>query len=131
MAFQMNLAKENNHMYMDVSAYWCIEDVVMDTSVSYTEDGKDTQTVVSFVLRAYPSRAAKMKTGVPVATSLGFGGPASIAVNSALYEWRAVFKVEDVFSGDVPATLNGQLAVLYPFVKNYLGINDAIDVIEE
>lgn len=131
MAFNMFLAKENNHMYMDVLAYWCIEDVVIDTSVSYTDAGKDTQTVVSFVLRAYPAREAKSKTGVPISSTLGFGSPSTIAVNPALYEWRAAFKVEDIFADGIPTTLNGQLAVLYPFVKDYLGLKDAIDIIEE
>ena len=128
----MNIEKENNHLHHDFFAYWCIEDVIIDTAVSYNEAGnKSTNTIVNFGLRANPSREAKVKEAYPIKPELPFGGPSSIATNSRLYEWNASFLAQDVFGESIPSSLEGQLSVLYDFVKEYLELSNREDLVDD
>jgi hypothetical protein len=52
-------------------------------------------------------------------------------VDARLYRWDALFPAAMIFTGGIPISRAGQLAVLYPFVKQYLNLVDAIDVLEK
>jgi len=124
MALQMPLDKENNHLYVDwESAYWVVENIRVGN-----QNGLAT---VAFDFCAYPSREARLAFLMPIASNLPFGGPSRIAVEPILYQWTAVFPATSVFGESLPLTESGQRAVLYPFVKTYLGLAEAVDVLED
>lgn len=124
MALQMDLNRGSNHLYVDwIAAYWVIENIRVGN-----QDGIAT---VAFDFCAYPSREARLANLTMVSSSLPFGGPARVAVEPVLYQWTAVFPATAVFGESLPLTEAGQRAVLYPFVKSYLGLTEAVDVLEE
>ncbi len=89
--------------------------------------------MTSFEFAAFPSRESKKATeSFQEATSLPtFGGPIPGIVDSCLYRWVAMFRASDIFTEGIPTTTTAQLAVLYPFVKQYLDLVDVVDVLEE
>lgn len=52
-------------------------------------------------------------------------------VDSCLYRWVGMFRASDIFPDGIPTTTTAQLAILYPFVKQYLNLVDVVDVLEE
>jgi hypothetical protein len=42
-----------------------------------------------------------------------------------------MFRASAIFSDGIPTTTTEQLAILYPFVKQYLNLVDVVDVLEE
>jgi hypothetical protein len=42
-----------------------------------------------------------------------------------------MFRASDIFPDGIPTTTVQQLAILYPFVKQYLDLVDVVDVLEE
>lgn len=125
MGLQFTLRKENNFVYMDIpDAYWAIEDIGIGT-----ENGR---TLLRFAFRAYASLEAKRKKGMPVQYEDIAWGASYIEIYSpVLYEWIAEFPVADVFPSGIPITEAGQKDVLYPFLKQYLQLSDALDVLDE
>jgi hypothetical protein len=123
MGLQFALHKENNAFYTDFpEAYWAVDNIAM---------GKDGSAVmVRFEFTAYPSREAKHLQNSRVAP-LAFGGPVFPHVNSALYQWVGLFQAEEIFPNGMPVSEDAQKDIMYPFIKNYLGLSDAIDVLEQ
>ena len=123
MALQMTLSKDHNHIGCDFpQAYWRIEDINVGNT--------NGDAVVVFKLIAYPNREASHRLGQPV-PSMTFGSPYLVVVENALYAWVATFPAHQVFPSGIPFSEAGQRAHLYPFVKAYLNLVDAIDVLEE
>ena len=128
MGIMMRLPKEANTLYYDFeSAYWAIE------NISFGSQGGDGSVMVSFLFSAYPNRDAKQKT-----TSLEqvqqfstFGGPTSMMYEAQLYQWAGIFRASDIFLHGIPTSFTEQLAILYPFIKAYLNLDEATDVLEE
>lgn len=124
MALRMALPKENNPAYMDFSdAYWCIDDIAMG------KIGAD-EPMVRFTFTAYPSREAKYKTSQPI-PGFGFGSASKPVYEPALYRWEGQFRASDIFPTGMPVTEAAQKAILYPFVKTYLGLTNSVDVLED
>lgn len=131
MGFTMKLAKENNHLYADFdNAYWSIDNVEFSTHITYEGDVKTSTPIVSFSLRAYASRDAKIKEGKGFSSTLSFGGANALAYNPCLYEWKGIFETSLIFTSDIPTSEAEQKDVLYTFVKEYLQLTDYTDVIE-
>lgn len=122
MGLQFTLPKENNAFYTDFpDAYWSVDNISM---------GKDGDAVmVRFEFTAYPSREAKLNQDAMV-NQLAFGGPVFPHVNAALYRWVGLFQAIELFPEGMPIEESDQKDVLYAFVKSYLGLTDAIDVLE-
>ncbi|GEM_PF-3445739 len=128
MGLLMDLPKECNAVDHDFPmAYWSVE------SVSFASDGPDSSVMVSFLLQAYPDRDSKVRTAsfAQAASFRDFGEPIGRTVDARLYRWAALLPAAMVFTGGIPLSRASQLAVLYPFVKQYLGLMDAVDVLEE
>jgi len=124
MALTMALLKENNPLYCDFpEAYWSIDDIAMG------KIGAD-EPMVRFSFTAYPSREAKYLTSQPI-PGVGFGGAAKPVYEPALYHWEGQFRASDIFLDGMPVTESAQKAILYPFVKAYLGLTEAVDVLED
>jgi hypothetical protein len=125
MGLQFDLNKENNILYTDFyDAYWSIEDISIE---SY-----GGAVMVRFTFYAYPSRESKTKTiNLESVTQLDFGGAMSTVSNGRLYQWDGAFTASDVFPDGIPVTTEGQLEILYPYIKEYLGLSDAVDVLED
>jgi hypothetical protein len=123
MGLQFTLPKENNAFYTDViDAYWSIDDIAM---------GKDGDAImVRFEFTAYPSREAKLMQNTMVG-QLMFGGPIFPHVNAALYQWIGLFQASEIFPDGMPIEESAQKDTLYPFIKDFLGLLDAIDVLED
>jgi hypothetical protein len=132
MGFLMPLSKTSNHLFLDFEkAYWSIDDIVYETAARYEDGEKTVANLVSFNLNAYPSRESKHNMNSSTSPQYPFGGCASIAVNPVLYTWRAIFTTTEIFGDTVPTDANEQLAILYAYAKNYLGLSDVVDVLEE
>lgn len=128
MGLLMDLDKDCNALaHAFPMAYWSIE------SVSFSSDGPDASVMVSFFFYAYPDRQAKLDTAgfTQVAPFRDFGEPIEQTVNARLYRWAALFPAAMVFTGGIPISRSDQLAILYPFVKSYLNLADAVDVLED
>ncbi|MFA7126356.1 MAG: hypothetical protein WC182_02175 [Bacilli bacterium] len=128
MGLLMNLPKENNSMYLDfLEAYWAIG------KISFGSNGGDGSVMCSFNFSAYPNRDSKKATEALVEPSImgGFGGPLHSVVDSCLYRWTGLFRASDIFPTGIPTTSDEQLALLYPFVKQYLNLVDVVDVLED
>lgn len=131
MGFIMKLEKQNNHLYADFdNAYWSIDNIEFSTHIVYNNNIKSTTPIVSFALRAYPTRDAKIKEGNGFSSTLSFGGANSISYQPALYEWRGIFETALIFTGDIPKSESEQKDILYAFIKSYLHLENYIDVIE-
>lgn len=128
MGLLMDLPKECNSLHHDFNqAYWSIEDI------SFASQGSDGSVMVAFMFHAYPDREAKRKTllfeeALPFRT---FGGPITQTVNARLYRWAGLFTASLIFPNGIPTTRNGQMAAMYPYVKSYLNLGDATDVLED
>jgi hypothetical protein len=128
MGILMQLPKEANTLYFHFdTAYWAIE------NVSFGSQGGDGSVMVSFLFTAYPNRDAKQKTASleQVQQFSMFGGPISTMYEAQLYRWAGLFRASDIFAHGIPTSFTEQLAILYPFVKTYLNLADATDVLEE
>ncbi len=124
MGLRMALKKENNGLYCEFpGAYWCIDDIAM---------GKDgaTDVMVHFFFSAYPSREAKQMAG-ETAELLPFGGGPSHFYQPVLYRWEGLFRATDIFPDGMLVTEAAQKEVMYPFVKAYLNLTEAEDILEE
>jgi hypothetical protein len=120
----MALAKENNILFYDFpNAYWVIEDVRFSNQdgVSYT----------AFEFNAYPSREASKRQGEAISPSLAFGGAVKLAIDPRLYNWVCIESTSVLFPNGIPITEDEQKVTLYPFVKTYLGLSDAVDLLED
>ena len=117
------LHKEYNCLYQDFpTAYWSVDNIAL---------GKDGDGVmVRFEFTAYPSREAKQQENTLVSQLL-FGGPVFPHVQAALYQWVGLFSAVEIFPDGMPITEAAQKDVLYPFIKEYLQLSDAVDVLEE
>ena len=128
MGLLMDLDKDCNALaHAFPMAYWSIE------SVSFSSDGPDASVMVSFFLHAYPDRQAKLDTArfAQVVPFRDFGEPVAQTVDARLYRWAALFPAAMIFTGGIPIRREDQLAILYPFVKQYLNLVDVVDVLEE
>lgn len=111
MGLQMTLTKDKNKLYHDFQdAYWAITDLVY---------GVDA---VSFMLKAFPTREAKLKDKAPQEDpSIGFGEGDPV-VDSALYKWRAQFAITDIFPQGIPIGRDAQYTAVYNWIKAYTGL---------
>jgi len=128
MGLLMDLNKENNHLHFDFpNAYWIIDYVTFGTP-----EGGDGSVMVMFSFKAFPTREAKLATDTNTAVQvlLGFGGPTQGITRAELYSWTGEFRASDIFPSGIPTTKEEQLALLYPFVKYYLNLTNAVDVME-
>ena len=128
MGLLMDLPKENNALHHDfLAAYWAIE------NISFSSDGPDASVMVSFLLHAYPDREAKQKTNALaiVEPFRDFGESLGQTVAARLYRWAGLFPAVMIFTSGIPISRDAQLEILYPFVKSYLDLSDALDVLEE
>ena len=124
MGILMNLPKTDNVLYVDFpNAYWCIEGIVFSSMGGVPH--------VRFEFSAYASREAKYKNLAPIEATLSHGGPSGIAYNPRLHYWEAVFPAADIFPEGLPLAESDQKDVLYGFIKDYLGLTDVVDVLEE
>lgn len=124
MGLIMPLPKENNPLYYDFpQAYWSIDEIVMG------KIGAD-EPIVRFTFTAYPSREAKGMTNQMI-PNIGFGGASVSLYQSALYRWTGQFRAFNIFPDGMPITESAQKAILYPFVKSFLGLTNAVDVLED
>lgn len=123
MALKMLLKKEHNHLHYDFpDAYWRIEDVNFGNL--------DGNTIVVFKLAAYPNRGSAQMLNQEVGSISAFGSPANTLINNILYGWVASFRADTIFTDGIPLLESEQRAILYPFVKEYLNLTDAVDVLE-
>ena len=124
MGLQMALHKESNFLFHDFpTAYWCIENLryVHNNGINYTV----------FDFNAYPSRDAKYRQGLQIINQYEFGTAEGLAYNPRLYHWEAVFETAAIFPDGIPLSEASQKDTLYVLVKSYLGLADAIDVLED
>ena len=123
MGLQFSLHKEYNSLYQDFpTAYWSVDNIAL---------GKDGDAVmVRFEFTAYPSREAKQQENTQV-SPLSFGGSVFPHVQAALYQWVGLFSAAVIFPDGMPITEAAQKEVLYPFIKTYLQLSDAVDILEE
>jgi hypothetical protein len=124
----MDLDKSQNALFHQFEqAYWAIE------NVAFGSDGADGSVMVSFNFSAYPSRESKkaMEQLTEPVSNGKFGGPVMNIVESTLYRWSGIFRASDIFAVGIPVLKEEQLEILYPFVKSYLKLTDAQDVLEE
>jgi hypothetical protein len=125
MGLSFDLRKEDNHLYCGfASAYWSIDGIAF-----YTTTGNIT--MVRFDFNAYASRDAKLLRSTAIAPLLQFGGPCSTVVDPLLYQWCGEFDAGAIFPNGIPTPVDEQKIVLYAFVKSYLGLSDAFDVLED
>ena len=111
MGLQMTLTKENNKLYHDFqNAYWAITDLVY---------GVDQ---MSFLLRAFPTRDAKLKDRSPMDPPTLPIGSGETVVDSHIYEWRAQFAIADIFPNGIPIGRDAQYTAVYNFIKQYTGL---------
>jgi len=123
MALKMLLKKEHNHLHYDFpDAYWRIEDVNFGNL--------DGITIVVFKLAAYPNQESASKINQKVNYIDDFGAPSNTLVTNILYSWVANFRANTIFTDGIPLSESEQRAILYPFVKEYLNLTDAVDVLE-
>jgi hypothetical protein len=123
MGLQMGLQKENNVLYYDfINAYWTIEDIRFSN-----QDGTNYTT---FEFNAYPNREAYKREGIPFTSNLNFGGATSLAINPMLYNWVCIEKTSLLFPDGIPVSETEQKDILYPYLKSYLEITEAVDVFE-
>ena len=109
MGLQLTLDKTKNLMYTTFEdAYWAIEDV------SYTTDSID------FLLRAFPSREAKlMNLHILENPSIGYGSGDS-SVCAYLYCWHVHMNLTEIFpDGSIPAGRDAQYTAIYNWIKEY------------
>ncbi len=124
----MDVDKSQNTLFHQFTgAYWAIE------NVAFGSDGADGSVMVSFNFSAYPSRESKkaMEQKVTPVSNGTFGGPVMNIVESTLYRWSGMFRASDIFAVGIPVLKEEQLEILYPFVKSYLNLTEAVDVLEE
>lgn len=122
MGLLADLSKESNVMGIDWNkAYWCIDTIRIDSN----------QQSVVIELNAYPSRESRLMQNQPLVADYGFGTPSDMAVDGILYTWQGCFSLEQAFPNGIPISLDEQKAILYPLVKDYLGLSDWEDVIEQ
>ena len=122
MGFLANLSKESNVKGIDWNkAYWCIDTIRIDSN----------QQSVVIELNAYPSRESRLMQNQPLVADYGFGTPSDMMVDGILYTWQGCFSLKQAFPNGIPISLDKQKAILYPLVKDYLGLSDWEDVIEE
>lgn len=122
MGLLADLSKESNVMGIDWNkAYWCIDTIRIDSN----------QQAVVIELNAYPSRESRLMQNQPLVADYGFGTPSDMAVDGILYTWQGCFSLEQAFPNGIPISLDEQKAILYPLVKDYLGLSDWEDVIEQ
>lgn len=128
MGIVMDLDKTQNALFHQFEhAYWAIE------NVAFGSDGADGSVIVSFNFSAYPSRESKkaMEQLTEPVSNGKFGGPVLNMVQSNLYRWTGMFRASDIFAVGIPVLKEEQLEILYPFVKSYLKLTDAQDILEE
>ncbi len=128
MGLLMDLPKECNSLHHDFDqAYWSIEDI------SFASQGSNGSVMVSFMFHAYPDREAKRKTlsFEEVQPFRTFGGSIEQSFHARLYRWAGLIEASLIYPNGIPTTRSGQLAVLYPYVKSYLDLVDAMDVLED
>ena len=122
MGFKARLSKTSNVMGLDwEEAYWKIDCVRIDSNA---------QTIV-VELKAYPTREAMLLQNSTLEADYQFGTPTSESVDCVLYTWQGGFPLATVFPDGIPTSLSDQKAILYPLVKQFLGITDWEDVLED
>jgi hypothetical protein len=120
MGLIMRLDRQNATVYADFpEAYWSIGNIVFF-------EGANKTAMVRFELTAYPSREAKYQDSQPATPDLRFGGPAA-AYSTKLSTWAGEFPVAGIFPESIPTSVDEQKTALYGFVKQYLGLDGAID----
>jgi hypothetical protein len=125
MGLSFTLNKEDNHLYCDFAeAYWSIDDIAFYTT-------GNNITMVRFNFNAYASRDAKLLRSTTITPLHHFGGPCSTVVDPLLYQWCGEFDASTIFPNGIPTSVNEQKIILYAFVKSYLNLTDAVDVLEE
>lgn len=118
------LLKRDNHLHVDFpDAYWSIDNIGF-----YTSNGI---TMLRFDFCAYPSREVKLDAGKTLSPALEFGGPCSQVVEPVLYRWAAEFDAGLVFPSGIPTSVDAQKEILYPMVKGFLQMTDAVNVLED
>lgn len=119
MGLQLTINERQNllhHTFED--AYWAIDKLSYDL------------TRVSFSLRAFPSRDAKIKEGTPVEEDVPvLGYSTDLRYSPELFHWRANFPVEQVFPNGIPLGKDAQYTAVYNFIKEHTGLPFA-DVFE-
>lgn len=119
MGLQLTINERQNllhHTFED--AYWAIDKLSYDL------------TRVSFSLRAFPSRDAKIKEGTPVEDDVPvLGYSTDLRYSPELFQWRANFPVEQVFPNGIPLGKDAQYTAVYNFIKEHTGLPFA-DVFE-
>jgi len=117
MALQKTLEKENNSLCADFKdAYWRID------NLTFYNNGEADLT--RFCLNCYASKEASRKSvELFINPTLPFGGSPEGGIKPILYTWVAEFYTKDIFPNGIPNSLEKQKEILYPFVKNYLGID--------
>lgn len=125
MGFVMELNKQDNVLYIPFpNAYWSIDNIIFTTAGG--------EAYCEFSLNAWGSREAKHKELYPLEElSFGVGGPTGLAYAPKLYEWLATFPTLSLFPDDIPVAESEQREVLYAFVKDYLQLENYLDVFED
>lgn len=125
MGLSFDLQKEDNHLYNDFpDAYWSVDNIAFYTTTNNI-------TMVRFDFNAYASRNAKQFRSSRITPTLQFGGPCSSVVDPLLYQWCGEFDASGIFPNGIPTSVSDQKSVLYVFIKSYLGLTEAVDVLEE
>jgi hypothetical protein len=125
MAISMHLPKEDNVLYFDFpAAYWVIENI----HIYNDNDGIGN---IDYDFNAYPSREARKKNLQSVESTMLFGGAVGIAYCPILHHFQNTVRTTDVFPNGIPVSSSEQKNALYAFTKQYCGLTDYEDVLED
>ncbi len=121
MGFKANLSKSSNVMGIDwQDAYWNISSIRIDSNAQ----------AVVVELCAYPTKEAMLLQNTALVADYQFGTPTSEGVDCVLYRWQGAFSLSTTFPNGIPISVSEQKQILYPLVKNFLGITEWEDILE-